>query len=481
MSSTQSFTILHTNDIHSHFEQMAKISTLIGSYRQTLHPDQLLVVDCGDHLDRMRIETEGSDGEANLRIMNATGYEAAVLGNNEGLTFSKESLQWLYGTVAEFPLIGSNMLDLDSGTMPSWIVPYHVVHKGNLRIGIIGVTINYTDFYRQLGWEVQDPLKAVAERVLQLRDKVDVLIVLSHLGLTTDQAMAKQIGGIDLILGGHTHHLLEQPLEIEGTLVCGAGKFGQHVGKIEFTYNFTTGTIVEITGGCIDVESYEPDQATLQTIEAYLHAGKAKLGKPIADLNEPLPTGIERESPLGNLLAAGLKRWTGAEIGLVNAGQLLDGLPAGLVTEEMLHAVCPSPINPCRIKLRGEQLLRVFEEALLPEFTGKPIRGFGFRGKWLGTLCLDGVEVLYDGSKPEYHKIVAVRINGEQLDRTRLYEVGTIDMFTFGVGYMTLKEGSDVAYYLPEFIRDVLGRQLREPQAVLACRINRWLEQQETK
>ncbi len=75
---------------------------------------------------------------------------------------------------------------------------------------LIGVTAYFTEYYRLLGWDIQEPLQVTEQLVRKLRPEVDVLIVMSHLGLRLDERMAQEIPGIDVILGGHTHHLLEE-------------------------------------------------------------------------------------------------------------------------------------------------------------------------------------------------------------------------------------------------------------------------------
>lgn len=89
-------------------------------------------------------------------------------------------------------------------------------------------------------------------------------------------------------------------------------------------------------------------------------------------------------------------------------------------------------------------------------------RGFGFRGKVLGALCLDGVtvETSAHGAGRRVERIYA---GGEPLDDERWYRVGTIDMFTFRIGYESLARGERVAYRLPEFLRDLLGETLASP------------------
>ncbi|WP_231570973.1 5'-nucleotidase C-terminal domain-containing protein [Gordoniibacillus kamchatkensis] len=173
-------------------------------------------------------------------------------------------------------------------------------------------------------------------------------------------------------------------------------------------------------------------------------------------------------------MASGLRAWTAAEIGLVNAGQATAGLPAGRVTRARLLELCPGPINPCRMRLRGAHIRRALEEALLPEFTGKEIRGFGFRGKVLGTLALDGITVEAELDRPAYERIVRAAVGGGELEDEREYVVGTIDMFTFGAGYLSLSHGTHVEYMVPELLRDVLAGQLRDAAALRDSTAPRW-------
>jgi 5'-nucleotidase len=465
--------VLHTNDIHSYFMQMPKIATVLNGLKGSKPSDSVLIVDCGDHMDRMSIETEASQGRANVDVLRACGYEAVVLGNNEGLTYPKEVIASTY-TGAPFEVIGSNLRDSLTGELPAWMRKYYLLEKNGLRIGLIGVTAYYPEFYELIGWQVLEPLSVTAELVQELRPKTDILIVMSHLGFPLDQRMAETIDGIDLILGGHTHHLLEQPLVVNGTAICAAGKHGQYVGEVALDYDLDERKIVTLSGRCVPVAAFLDSEPLSQLIAEHTRQGHERLSIEVARLSEPLGNEWNRESPLGNLLASGLRRWAEADIGVVNAGQILEPLEAGGVTLERLLAICPHPINPCRMKLRGEQIWKALEESLLEDFYRLPIRGFGFRGQLLGALCLDGAEITYDPEGPSYGKIVSVSLNGELMRKDQQYTVGTIDMFTFGIGYLSIREGTDKKFYMPEFIRDVLAEQLQLPEELIRCKQKRW-------
>ena len=472
-------TLLHTNDIHSHLEAAAKVAHYVQKVREQVPDDRLLLVDCGDFLDKSRMETEGTAAGVNRDLLREMRYDALTLGNNEGLTLTYEQLHE-YGQSLDIPIVCANFRPRRPGSKrPDWLVPSLIVRKANLRIGLIGLTAPFNDYYELLGWHAEDPLAAAARELSRLRGEVDIVVVMSHLGLRYDERLAAQVAGIDLILGAHTHHLLEKPLYVGRAAMSAAGKFGRHIGHLRLS--LTPGSASEaqdkpritVAGGCVPLDDGPSDPAVLRINAAAYAEARQRMSRTVAKLDKPLKWSAEAESPLANLLAEAVRIRTDAEIGLVNAGQLLNGLDSGIVTEEIIHAICPSPINCCSMELTGRQILQVTEQSLLPEFIDLEIRGFGFRGHKLGTLCYDGLSMTVDPESEPYRKVVEIRINGEPLDLERVYKVGTRDMFTFGVGYVELKEGRNIRYVLPEFIRHLLCEALADRSLVAASRQSR--------
>jgi len=466
--STGTLTLIHTNDIHSHFEEAFRIAAYIREIKERCPSDDLLLLDCGDFLDRARMETEGTNGGANRALLDHLGYDAVGMGNNEGLSYTREQLDELFAG-APYPVVCANLIETGTGTHPEWMKPYAIIERAGLRVALLGLTAAFGDFYELLGWTATDPLQAAERYVPELRRQADLVVILSHLGLRHDERMASAVDGIDLILGAHTHHLLEVPLRVGNTMICAAGKFGRYVGTVTVRRDSASGAL-RIEGSADPTEAYPADPAAAGLIEEYRKRAIAAMSGTIATLQEPLELRVDKESPLGTLLAAAVRRVTGARIGLVNSGQLLGGFPAGPVTELDVHSVCPSPINPCLILLKGSRLKEALEESLLPEFIGFEFQGFGFRGRVLGTLSVDGIEWVIDESKPPREKVVSVIVDGEPLDENAEYAIGTLDMFTFGIGYLGLKEGRVLNYFLPEFIRDVLAEALRDEFALRDCR-----------
>lgn len=475
MSAIQRFHFLHTNDIHSHLEQTSQVYTLVSRLRNQWESDgePVWLLDIGDHADRERMETEGTDGRVNHRILEATQYDLVTLGNNELLTFSQKQLEQLYKD-ASYKVISSNVLHKETGHPLKWLLPRYVEEREGVRFGFLGATIPYPVVYDLMGWDVMDPLEVLQRQVRILRSQVDVLVVLSHLGLSYDRAIAEKIEGIDLIFGAHTHHLLEAPERIGDTWIAGAGKFGYYVGHILIDYHREKGQVVQIKGECFPTMDELPAETIKALVAEEKKRAKEALSVCVAELVQPLVVKKDQESPFGNLLADSLRAWTKANIAIVNSGQLLGSLPTGPVSLEQLHQICPHPINPVLLRIQGKEIYQALEDSCIEEIVEKEVYGFGFRGKNLGSLCVSGMTVVYhQGSKPR-KKIRSVCIQGHQLAEDEEILIATIDMFTFGAGYPQFKKGKVIQYFLPEFLRDLLAWRLQQPNAVAQAFQKRW-------
>lgn len=469
----QRLTLLHTNDIHSHFEMVSPLAEEIAVQREIAGKESVLLLDIGDHMDRAAVETEGTMGQANIEMINLTGYDAITIGNNEGLTFSSDTLSTLFAGL-QCPVVCCNFVETSTGEPPYWMKRHAIIEKEGIRIGVTGATAAFTTFYSLLGWDALDPETALREQCLLLSPHVDILIILSHLGLHADQKLAERLEGVHAILGGHTHHLLEEPLMINGTAVCGAGKFGRYLGRLVFEREDIGTGFKLVAGGCIPIDPALTEETISSAAAMHLEHAKEVLQKTVAITDRELPLSLKGESPFGNLLAQAVQRFTGADISIVNTGQLLGPLPEGEITVGMLHALCPSPINPCIVKLKGRDLRTALEQSLTNEFCEKVIWGYGFRGNFLGSLAVDGLKILYDPVVMPYDNSIAVFVEGVPLEDEREYNVGTLDMFTFGAGYETIAKGKDAIFLLPHFLRDLLWMELKRPNSLEECMVTRW-------
>ncbi|MDP4097925.1 bifunctional metallophosphatase/5'-nucleotidase [Paenibacillus sp. P96] len=469
----QTLTILHTNDIHSRFGSMPSLAAMAAEQKRACE-GVMLLLDIGDHMDRMASETEGTFGGANVDVINLTGYDAVTIGNNEGLTFTPEMLEQAYAGI-QCPVVCGNIRETATGAPPAWMMESLVLNKEGIRIGLVAATAPFATFYRLLGWEARDPIESLKEQVAEIRGTVDVVIVMSHLGLHTDERLVKEIEGIDVILGGHTHHVLETPLMIGGTALCAAGKHGMLLGKVVLARSGEDKAFRVITGECLPLDSTILDERVAAAIAVHRQQAEIRLQETVAFADRACSIAYERESEFGNLMAQAVRHFTGAQLAIVNSGQLLGPLPEGSISKGLLHQLCPSPINACTVSLKGSAIRLALEQSLLPEFADKKIIGFGFRGEVLGSLCVDGIQIIYDLLRNPYDRIIEIWLGGELLVDEEIYNVGTLDMFTFKIGYESLASGTEPEYRLPEFLRDLIGIELQRPNALQESMASRWI------
>ncbi len=472
MASTCTLHILHTNDLHSHFASMPQIASCFKQHRRDWQAEgsYVLTVDIGDHADRMSMQSEATWGKANTAILNQSGYQYVTIGNNEGMTLPKDKLDELYEQ-ATFTVVLGNLRDL-SGSRPQWAVPYAIHEWPDVRVAILGVTVALAPFYQMLGWQVEEPLNVLREQVVALRSQVDAVIVLSHLGYQMDLRLAKELSGIDVILGAHTHHLLPNGEYVNSTLIAQAGKYGDFIGHVALTIDPCAKHVTASSAEVFDSHDYPYDPELEQLILQQQQAAKDMLNTPVASLQRPYEIDWDEETPFATFLAASLKKWTDADVSFVNAGVLLSPLPAGTVTKYDLLQALPHPINPCTVVITGGQLLTVLERAIQPEMVGRELRGFGFRGKRLGWMNVDGMSLQYtDGAVRRIHQVC---IDGKPLIPATKYRVATADMFMFNRLFPELLEGADIHYFIPEVLREIVAATICDERLVAASFQPRW-------
>jgi len=258
-------TLLHTNDMHSHIDPFpesdpkhpglggfARINALVKKIRA--EEEHLLLLDCGD-IYQGTPYFNFFNGEAELRLMSKMGYDAGTIGNHEfdnGLAGISSQLKHM-----NFPFINSNY-DFTGTELEGKIHPYKIINKGNLKIGIFGLGIELDGLVSSKNCEgvvYNDPI-FVAENMVKLlkeEQQCDLVICLSHIGYSSkvgdicDLELAKNTRGIDVILGGHSHTLLEtatrvRNLDGEEVVINQVGWAGIALGRIDFYIDKEEGT-----------------------------------------------------------------------------------------------------------------------------------------------------------------------------------------------------------------------------------------------
>jgi len=229
-------TILYTNDLHTRLLPfdlkelknrggIVSLTSLISEIREKNR--NVLLLDAGDFLqDYFDIPTSLLKGKPMIEWMNKIGYDALVLGNHE-FYYGPQGLANRLKEV-NFPLLSANISSINK------VSPYIIREINGVRVGIVGLTtLHYIPFQRFLNLKFSNPILTAKKYVTLLSSKVDILIFLNHLGFGADEYLAKEVSGIDLIIGGHSHTKIDKPIKINNTYIVQAFKWGAYLGKIE--------------------------------------------------------------------------------------------------------------------------------------------------------------------------------------------------------------------------------------------------------
>jgi len=274
-------TLIHVNDLHGHILPdrrsgeggMAALATLIQRERQR-DPD-VIFLDAGDLIQGSAADTL-SRGELTFRLYDQLKPDAYVLGNHAfdyGLERLFENL-----THVGFPVLCANYRF--SPLQRNRIRRFTILERKGIRIGVLGLTIPRR--IQGLG-PASDPIRTAQEWAPRLRGRADILIALTHIGLDSDLRLAREVPDLDLIVGGHSHTLL-QPGRREGrTLVVQAGAYGAYAGKVLITYDTKKKRLVSMKESILKLDArFPPDpELTAQVNDFYQKTGLG-LDEPVA-------------------------------------------------------------------------------------------------------------------------------------------------------------------------------------------------------
>lgn len=445
--------IFHTNDLHSHFEYWLRMQAFIKEQRQLLagRGEASFLLDVGDHLDRSNIFTEATLGKGNVELLNTAAYDAVTIGNNEGITLAFDDLSALYEE-ADFDVVVANLQAL-TGENPSWLKPYTILTTMHgTTIAVIGATAQYDVFYRTLNWKVTEPRKALILLVQQLRQEVDIIICLSHLGISDDELLANECPDIDVILGAHTHHTLPEGKVVNGVLLTGGGKFGQYTGHLTISYSHTKKQVLSLDEQLIENGQLASVPGEVEFLFGLSQKGSSLMSEPVIQLPKTYYKEWFHYSPLSDLFAEAVFDYTGADCLLFNAGIFVEDLKKGYVSPYDMHKILPHPINLCVIELTGAELKETYVQAQNEEWWQMQLKGLGFRGVVLGKLLLYNLKM--DRQRQLF-------LNGKVVVPTQTYTLATLDLFTFGYFFPSFKYANK-HYYLPAFLRDILLSYLKK-------------------
>ena len=247
-------TLLQTSDTHSRIEPIdvhaddkyagmggdVRRATMIDEFRKE-NPNVLLL-DCGDF-------SQGTPyynlfkGEVEVAMMNQMKYDAATIGNHE-FDFGLENMARLF-RMARFPIVCANY-DVYGTILEGLVKPYVVLERDGLKIGVFGLSPQMEGLVQAdkcEGIEFKDPVSVANEIAAKLKnvEGCEAVVCLSHLGIKEDEALVPATRNIDVVLGGHSHTFMNEPLFLlnadgKEVPVLHTGKSGIFVGKTVLTF-----------------------------------------------------------------------------------------------------------------------------------------------------------------------------------------------------------------------------------------------------
>jgi 5'-nucleotidase len=462
------FKILHTNDIHSRFENFAKIVTKIREIRD----ENTLVLDAGDFNDFMRLELQGTTGKAGGELLELAGYDAIAVGNNEG--FAGVEVAEAMASTGKVNFLSCNLYKhIDNSTNKKFqaikgVKRSIIIVKANVRFLIIGTSPfgSCNQFYNLLKMNSTSVFDEIKEEMDINKGKYDICILLSHCGMREDTEIANIIDGIDIIINGHSHILMEQAVKINNSIIHMSGKYGEHLGSLEFEYDKV---ITSFNGVNIDISNNPMDEKIIHCLQSNKSKAIVKLSVPIYKIYKDLWHDVVEENPMTNLLADSLRKVLNCDMGIINSGVLNGGIKKGIVSKKKLLEICPSPLNPTYMEIEGRYIKEAFEKSMDSEFCMQDGRGSGFRRKYLGRLHISGGYIEHNGIQ-----IIKIVVGENELQEDKVYTVATSDYLQRGTGYYSLANNINYKYNA-EYLREILEEYLCKDSFVKEAAIDRWI------
>ena len=363
--------ILHMNDTHGRLFApdrsyegteggAARLATVVREVRAEM-PDRVLLLHAGDILSRGDLVTVHTGGEANIEFMNRLGYDAMTPGNGEfymGLerTFKLKRL-------AKFPMIHAIPSYKDTGK--ALFKPYVVKKVNGIRVGIFGPGCIREGHLSARNLNLRNYIEAAEEHVPVLREKCDLLVVLSHLAVDENRDLASKVPGIQIMICGHTHSAFPEPEWLDGpdggrVLATQTADYGRALGRIDVCVKRTDDGVALAS---VDARRIPLDDNVEQApdIVAFLEEQKAPLLEQICVATETLEHTEEGETPMGTFLVNAIRSCMGTDIALLDRDAIGAGIDQGPVTLEDVYRVHPWRNHMVIGKMTAEQLLPLLD------------------------------------------------------------------------------------------------------------------------
>ena len=457
----RTLTIFHTNDIHGHLDAwkgwegelkdktvggLDRIAARVREQRASLAPDSSLLLDAGDTLGDSMIADE-TEGRAIIETMNGMGYDAMVVGNHEP-DFTAEKLRERIAE-ARFPVLAANIKHRWTGKL--FTKPYVIKTVNGIKVGILGLaypnTPLTTPHKNVKNLHFAQAVPTAQQYVPQMRNEgAQLIIALTHLGLTADKHLAEKVDGIDVIVGGHSHNRMKDALKVRQTLIVQAGAHGSDLGRLDLT--IANGKVVSFQRTLISVTGPESDSAVANTIAQQKAPFEPKMNAVIGNASTLIPRAQtiagqepakrDGESPADDLFADAIRESTHTEMAFLPGVGYGVALQPGKITTAELRNLIPHNAAVWTMRLTGAQIRDVLEQSIENFSTQDTTKKVG------GMIQVSGLQFSYDPEAPSNQRVQTVTVTGKPLEFGHYYFVATNALLAEGGhNYEAFKHGRD--------------------------------------
>lgn len=295
-----------------------------------------------------------------------------------------------------------------------------------MRIGLVGIASNTVDqamppfFSAGLHFTLgREELPSIID-VLRSQEKVDLVVLISHLGFPQDMKLLSEVRGIDVCLSGHTHNRLYQPALQGRTLVIQSGCHGSFLGRLDLEVE--GGRIADCRHQLIGVEaSIDPEPAVADLVRQALAPYQEELSTVVGETATALNRATMMETTMDNFLLQALQESTGAQLAFSNGWRFGAPVVPGEVTVNDLYNILPMNPPISTVELVGEEIVAMLEENLERTFASDPYDQMGgYVKRGLGFHAYIKIE------NPAGQRVQQVFAGGEPLQAGRHYSTAFV-------------------------------------------------------
>jgi len=442
-ASEMTLTVFHTGDTHGRGMSeegigYGKMSGYVKEFRKTA--DHVLFLDVGDAVSGVPV-SDLSQGVTNINAMNTMGYDAFTPGNAD-FVFGGQNLLALHKK-ANFPFISANVWFKGSLAFE----PFIIKQVGDISVGIIGVSplnaMVATTENKLDGFHVSDPIIAVKDAVEQLKNKVDLIVLLAHLGKTdvdmNINKLAAAVPDIDIIIDGHDHIAMNGGAQLGNSIMVNAGQYGDYLGQLTLTIKDKK--IAAWKERLLDKNALMSVAADKHT-QAYIDEEQEKNALLLSQVVMALPWTLDGkrehvrsgQTNLGSVLADAEREYAQADVAFTVGAFLRDSIEAGPVSYGQVLNAVPFTLPLVTREMSGRQIREFLEN--------------NYRETNLITGAyahVSGLTYMVDYSLPVGLRMKEIKVNGKPLDPEKIYRVACNEQVSdYGIRNIKIKDRYDV-------------------------------------